>query len=55
MSENYEMTITRQAVNSHEFDARDTIIMIDGADKTQADPESVIAEILINVLKGAAI
>ena len=55
MCENYEMVITREAVNSHEFDARDTIVMMDSADETQADPESVIAKILIKVLKGEAV
>lgn len=51
MSENYSITVTRQAVNKHEYSAHDTMMITESADKTQADPESVIATILINVIK----
>lgn len=54
MSENYSITVTRQAVNSHEYSAHDTLMITENADKTQADPESVIAAILINVIKRGA-
>lgn len=51
MSENYSITVTRQAVNKHEYSAHDTFMITESADKTQTDPESVIAAILINVIK----
>lgn len=51
MSENYSITVTRQAVNKHEYSAHDTLMITESADNTQADPESVIAAILINVIK----
>lgn len=51
MSENYNITVTRQAVNKHEYSTHDTMMITENADKTQADPESVIAAILINVIR----
>ena len=54
MSENYSITVTRQAVNQHEYSAYNTLMTTESADNTQADPESVIAAILINVIKNGS-
>lgn len=50
MSENYNITATRQAINNHEYSAHDTMMVLENADQSQTEPESVIAAILINVI-----